>query len=62
VKKAERLFKSGSKRMRRRANEAHMIDHVGIAVSDYERAKAFYPSALAPRGHLRRPGLASGRD
>ena len=25
-----------------------MIDHVGVAVTDYDRAKAFYTSALAP--------------
>ncbi|QDP22920.1 VOC family protein [Bradyrhizobium cosmicum] len=25
-----------------------MIDHLGISVSDYERAKAFYAKALAP--------------
>jgi catechol 2,3-dioxygenase-like lactoylglutathione lyase family enzyme len=25
-----------------------MIDHIGFAVSDYERAKAFYAKALAP--------------
>lgn len=25
-----------------------MIDHTGIAVSDYERSKAFYTQALAP--------------
>ena len=28
-----------------------MIDHVGFAVSDYERAKAFYARALAPLGY-----------
>jgi catechol 2,3-dioxygenase-like lactoylglutathione lyase family enzyme len=28
-----------------------MIDHVGFAVSDYERAKAFYTRALAPLGY-----------
>ena len=28
-----------------------MIDHVGFAVSDYERAKAFYGAALAPLGY-----------
>jgi catechol 2,3-dioxygenase-like lactoylglutathione lyase family enzyme len=27
-----------------------MIDHFGFAVSDYERAKAFYRKALAPLG------------
>ena len=28
-----------------------MIDHVGFAVSDYARAKAFYLKALAPLGY-----------
>lgn len=28
-----------------------MIDHLGISVSDYERAKAFYAKALAPLGY-----------
>ncbi len=28
-----------------------MIDHIGFAVSDYERAKAFYTKALAPLGY-----------
>jgi catechol 2,3-dioxygenase-like lactoylglutathione lyase family enzyme len=27
-----------------------MVDHVGFAVSDYERSKAFYTKALAPLG------------
>ena len=27
-----------------------MLDHVGFAVSDYERSKAFYEQALAPLG------------
>jgi catechol 2,3-dioxygenase-like lactoylglutathione lyase family enzyme len=27
-----------------------MLDHVGFAVSDYERSKAFYSQALAPLG------------
>ena len=27
-----------------------MLDHVGFAVSDYDRAKAFYQAALAPLG------------
>ena len=26
------------------------VDHVGISVSDYEKAKAFYAAALAPLG------------
>jgi len=29
-----------------------MIDHVGFAVSDYARAKAFYTQALAPLGYV----------
>jgi catechol 2,3-dioxygenase-like lactoylglutathione lyase family enzyme len=28
-----------------------MIDHIGIPVSDYARAKAFYERALAPLGY-----------
>lgn len=28
-----------------------MIDHLGIAVSDYNRAKSFYDKALAPLGY-----------
>src|SRR5215813_8285164 len=28
-----------------------MIEHIGFHVSDYERAKAFYLKALAPRGY-----------
>ena len=28
-----------------------MIDHVGFAISDYERGKAFYGAALAPLGY-----------
>jgi catechol 2,3-dioxygenase-like lactoylglutathione lyase family enzyme len=28
-----------------------MIDHLGFAVSDYERSKAFYAKALAPLGY-----------
>jgi catechol 2,3-dioxygenase-like lactoylglutathione lyase family enzyme len=27
-----------------------MLDHIGIGVTDYERAKAFYDRALAPLG------------
>jgi catechol 2,3-dioxygenase-like lactoylglutathione lyase family enzyme len=27
-----------------------IIDHIGLAVSDYEKAKAFYSAALAPLG------------
>ena len=27
-----------------------MLDRVGIEVSDYERSKALYEAALAPRG------------
>ena len=29
---------------------ASIIDHIGLNVSDYERAKAFYDRALAPLG------------
>ena len=29
-----------------------MIDHIGIAVSDYERSKVFYQTALAPLGYV----------
>ena len=29
-----------------------MIDHIGIPVSDYARAKAFYGKALAPLGYV----------
>jgi catechol 2,3-dioxygenase-like lactoylglutathione lyase family enzyme len=29
-----------------------MIDHIGFAVSDYERSKAFYAKALAPLGYV----------
>jgi catechol 2,3-dioxygenase-like lactoylglutathione lyase family enzyme len=29
-----------------------MIDHVGFAVSDYEKAKTFYARALAPLGYV----------
>ena len=28
-----------------------MIDHVGLAVTDYEKSKAFYEGALAPLGY-----------
>ena len=28
-----------------------MIDHIGFAVADYERSKAFYAKALAPLGY-----------
>jgi catechol 2,3-dioxygenase-like lactoylglutathione lyase family enzyme len=30
-----------------------MLDHIGISISDFERAKAFYDSALAPLGITR---------
>src|SRR5512133_1479683 len=30
--------------------ETMMLDHVGFAVSDYDRSKAFYEHALAPLG------------
>jgi catechol 2,3-dioxygenase-like lactoylglutathione lyase family enzyme len=29
-----------------------MIDHIGFAVSDYQRARAFYAKALAPLGYV----------
>jgi len=29
-----------------------MIDHIGFAVSDYEKSKAFYTQALAPLGYV----------
>jgi catechol 2,3-dioxygenase-like lactoylglutathione lyase family enzyme len=29
-----------------------MIDHIGIPVSDFSRAKAFYAKALAPLGYV----------
>ena len=29
-----------------------MIDHIGIAVSDFDRAVAFYTKALAPLGYV----------
>ena len=29
-----------------------MIDHTGVAVSDYARSKAFYEKALAPIGYV----------
>lgn len=28
-----------------------MIDHIGFAISDYEKSKAFYTQALAPLGY-----------
>ena len=28
-----------------------VLDHIGIAVADYERSKAFYEQALAPLGY-----------
>ena len=28
-----------------------MLDHIGIPVSDYERSKSFYETALAPLGY-----------
>jgi catechol 2,3-dioxygenase-like lactoylglutathione lyase family enzyme len=33
------------------ATFASMIDHLGIAVSDFDRSKAFYAKALAPLGY-----------
>jgi len=51
-----------------------MIDHLGLSVSDYERAKAFYTKALAPldyslimevteeqTGHAAAAGFGAGR-
>jgi len=32
------------------AREASMIDHVGIAITDIARSRAFYEAALAPLG------------
>jgi catechol 2,3-dioxygenase-like lactoylglutathione lyase family enzyme len=29
-----------------------MIDHFGVGVSDYDRAKSFYGAALAPLGYV----------
>lgn len=29
-----------------------MIDHIGFAVSDYKKSKAFYTQALAPLGYV----------
>ena len=31
--------------------EIHMIDHTGVAVSDYAKSKEFYKAALAPIGY-----------
>lgn len=28
----------------------HVLDHIGINVTDYERSKTFYAKALAPLG------------
>lgn len=44
-----------------------MIDHVGVAVSDYERSVRFYEAALAPLGYrllFEHPisGAGFGRD
>jgi catechol 2,3-dioxygenase-like lactoylglutathione lyase family enzyme len=43
-----------------------MIDHIGIAVTDIDRATAFYEKALAPLGYTllkRYPGVAGfGRN
>jgi len=41
-----------------------MIDHTGVAVSDFARSKAFYVSALAPIGYgilLELPAAVTGR-
>src|SRR3954453_9251068 len=40
-----------------------MLDHVGFAVSDYARSRAFYATALAPLGYsilLEPSGAAAG--
>ncbi len=49
-----------------------MLDHIGIQISDFARAKAFYLAALAPLGYSvfrefdaggrKGAGLASGRN
>jgi catechol 2,3-dioxygenase-like lactoylglutathione lyase family enzyme len=41
-----------------------MIDHIGIAVSDFAKSKAFYTQALGPTGHARVVGatLDDGRE
>ena len=43
-----------------------MIDHVGIAVANYERSRAFFAAALAPLGYeilVERDGqIGFGRD
>ena len=31
-----------------------MIDHIGIEVSDYQKAKQFYEKILAPLGYKRK--------
>jgi catechol 2,3-dioxygenase-like lactoylglutathione lyase family enzyme len=38
--------------VRAATKEAPVIDHVGFPVSDYERAKSFYATALAPLGYV----------
>jgi len=37
-----------------------MLDHIEIHVSDLERSRAFYLSALAPLGYMSRKTLATG--
>lgn len=37
-----------------------MLDHVEIHVSDFERSRAFYLSALAPLGYIPRKVLPTG--
>ena len=39
-----------------------MIDHIGFAVSDYARAKAFYTQALAPLGYVLVMEVAAERN
>jgi len=37
-----------------------MLDHIEIHVSDFERSRKFYLSALAPMGYVSRKALATG--
>ena len=39
-----------------------MLDHIGIGVTDYEKAKAFYDLALAPLGMHKGDGSHGARD
>jgi catechol 2,3-dioxygenase-like lactoylglutathione lyase family enzyme len=40
--------------------ELRMLDHIEIHVSDFERSRAFYLSALAAIGYVPRKALATG--